>query len=151
MSGCIKKSNLANPIFILWGKSGVIKFEFKPTYLGFIVLILIYALSRSICNCKQFLLDSSQNSIFQKLYLEVVFLVVEYIIGRFVGFRNVFVKIGIGVDAVWILGFFFTETLSWFGLTLPPKFPLLLLLQNIWVFSPLVPSKREKNMLFLLR
>ena len=136
----------------VWGKSDGHQIWIQ-TYLGFIVLILIYTLSRSmghICNCKQFLLDSSQNSNFQKLYLEVVFLVVEYIIGRFVGFRNVFVKIGIGVDAVWILGFFFTETLSWFGLTLPPKFPLLLLLQNIWVFSPLVPSKREKNMLFLL-
>ena len=41
-----------------------------------------------------------RNSIFQKLYLEVDFLVVEYIIGRLVGFRNVFVKIGIGVEAV---------------------------------------------------
>ena len=41
-----------------------------------------------------------RNSIIQKLYLEVDFLVVEYIIGRLVGFRNVFVKIGIGVEAV---------------------------------------------------
>ena len=41
-----------------------------------------------------------RNSIFQKLYLEVDFLVVEYIIGRFVGIRNVFVKFGIGVEAV---------------------------------------------------
>ena len=40
------------------------------------------------------------NSIIRKLYLEVDFLVVEYIIGRLVGFRNVFVKIGIGVEAI---------------------------------------------------
>ena len=51
----------ANLILILCGKSGIIKFEFKPTYLGFIVLILIYIPTIQRGKCKVWFLNLSES------------------------------------------------------------------------------------------